>query len=61
MLFWRNLLPNGQGDPRTLHAGMPLTKGIKVGLNIWSMTPGADQDSYARNPVLDEETGEVIR
>jgi hypothetical protein len=60
ILFWRNLLPNGQGDPMTLHAGLPLTNGIKVGLNIWSMTPGADQDNYARNPVLDGEIGENI-
>lgn len=55
MLFWRNLYPNGEGDPMTVHAGLPLTDGIKVGLNIWSMTPGAaDQEDFARNPVLEE-------
>jgi len=35
-LFWRNLLSNGSGDPRTLHAGSPLSSGFKVGLNIWT-------------------------
>jgi prolyl 4-hydroxylase len=34
-LFWVNLLPNGTGDARTLHAGLPVEGGIKVGMNIW--------------------------
>lgn len=34
-LLWMNMLGNGTGDKRTLHAGMPVTKGPKVGLNIW--------------------------
>ncbi|KAK4147278.1 uncharacterized protein C8A04DRAFT_24520 [Dichotomopilus funicola] len=34
-LFWLNLHPNGTGDPRTLHAGLPVTSGKKIGMNIW--------------------------
>ncbi|KAK4466082.1 hypothetical protein QBC42DRAFT_259966 [Cladorrhinum samala] len=34
-LFWQNLHPNGTGDERTLHAGLPITKGTKIGMNIW--------------------------
>lgn len=35
-IYWENLLPNGRGDERTLHAGLPLTGGGKVGMNIWT-------------------------
>lgn len=35
-IFWRNLHQNGTGDLRTLHAGLPVTAGTKVGLNIWT-------------------------
>ncbi|KAH8691889.1 hypothetical protein BGW36DRAFT_419341 [Talaromyces proteolyticus] len=35
-LFWRNLLDNGTGDVRTPHAGLPVSKGVKLGLNIWT-------------------------
>lgn len=35
-VFWLNLLPDGSGDPRTLHAGLPVTSGGKVGMNIWT-------------------------
>ena len=35
-IFWNNLHPNGTGDPRTAHAGMPVTRGRKIGINIWS-------------------------
>jgi prolyl 4-hydroxylase len=35
-LFWRNRHNNGTGDNRTLHAGLPLGDGIKIGLNIWT-------------------------
>lgn len=37
-LFWRNLLADGTGDERTLHAGLPLESGSKVGLNIFART-----------------------
>ena len=35
-LFWRNLHLDGEGDTRTLHAGLPLSSGTKTGLNIWT-------------------------
>jgi len=34
-LFWLNLLPNGTGDPRTVHAGLPVEGGVKYAMNIW--------------------------
>jgi prolyl 4-hydroxylase len=34
-LFWVNLKGDGDGDRRTLHAGFPVTEGVKVGMNIW--------------------------
>lgn len=35
-VFWRNLRGDGSGDPRTLHAGLPVTSGTKMGMNIWT-------------------------
>lgn len=35
-VFWRNLLQGGGGDDRTLHAGLPVTSGGKIGMNIWT-------------------------
>ena len=35
-LLWKNIMSNGTGDPRTLHAGLPLPHGSKSGLNIWT-------------------------
>lgn len=35
-VFWRNVLEDGSGDQRTLHAGLPVTSGWKVGMNIWT-------------------------
>ncbi|KAK3372678.1 hypothetical protein B0H63DRAFT_564056 [Podospora didyma] len=36
-IFWENLLaPGGEGDTRTEHAGLPLTGGEKIGMNIWT-------------------------
>lgn len=34
-IFWVNLHPNGTGDPRTNHAGLPLESGQKTAMNIW--------------------------
>ncbi|KAI1336945.1 hypothetical protein F5Y15DRAFT_418510 [Xylariaceae sp. FL0016] len=34
-LFWINLFPNGTGDSRTVHAGLPVTGGLKTAMNIW--------------------------
>ena len=34
-IFWKNL-KGGVGDVKTLHAGLPVTSGMKTGLNIWT-------------------------
>ncbi|KAH8905727.1 hypothetical protein BR93DRAFT_697771 [Coniochaeta sp. PMI_546] len=34
-IFWVNLHPNGTGDMRTMHAGLPLVEGTKTAMNIW--------------------------
>lgn len=36
MVYWENLLENGEGDQRVLHAGLPVTSGWKIGMNIWT-------------------------
>lgn len=35
-VFWENFAGDGRGWEETWHAGLPVTKGQKVGLNIWS-------------------------
>jgi prolyl 4-hydroxylase len=35
-IFWMNFDPEGRGYKEVIHAGMPVTKGTKVGLNVWS-------------------------
>ncbi|KAF1827589.1 uncharacterized protein K489DRAFT_386127 [Dissoconium aciculare CBS 342.82] len=35
-VFWQNFDAAGRGHKETLHAGLPVTKGQKIGLNIWS-------------------------
>ena len=35
-VFWSNLYPNGTGHPGVWHAGIPVKKGRKVGLNIFT-------------------------
>lgn len=37
-VYWENFRPDGTGRgwEETWHAGLPVTQGIKVGLNIWS-------------------------
>ena len=34
-LLWMNLDRKGRPDPRTLHAGEPVTRGEKWGMNVW--------------------------
>ncbi|KAH6854004.1 hypothetical protein B0I37DRAFT_20482 [Chaetomium sp. MPI-CAGE-AT-0009] len=34
-VFWVNLHANETGDPRTMHAGLPLESGRKTAMNIW--------------------------
>ncbi|OAL34854.1 hypothetical protein AYO20_05814 [Fonsecaea nubica] len=35
-VYWDNLSGDGKGNPQTLHAGMPVTSGNKMGLNMWT-------------------------
>ena len=35
-VYWSNLHSNGTYDEQTMHAGMPVRKGRKVALNIWT-------------------------
>lgn len=35
-VFWSNFDAEGRGYKETIHAGMPVRSGTKVGLNIWS-------------------------
>lgn len=35
-VYWENLRDDGSGYQETWHAGLPVERGIKVGLNIWS-------------------------
>lgn len=35
VVYWENMV-DGTGDQRTLHAGLPVTSGWKVGMNIWT-------------------------
>ncbi|KAK2591476.1 hypothetical protein QQS21_010822 [Conoideocrella luteorostrata] len=34
-VYWENMI-GGRGDPRVLHAGLPVANGEKVGMNIWT-------------------------
>ncbi|KAH8658439.1 hypothetical protein BX600DRAFT_439602 [Xylariales sp. PMI_506] len=36
-ILWKNLLANGTGDPRLLHASLPIKSGRKIGMNIFSL------------------------
>lgn len=35
-VYWENFAPHGRGYEETWHAGLPVKKGTKVGLNIWN-------------------------
>jgi prolyl 4-hydroxylase len=45
-VFWRNLKGSGKGwvgDRRTVHAGLPVQRGEKVGMNVWTREGGLDE------------------
>lgn len=35
-VFWMNFDADGRGYKETIHAGMPVRRGTKIGLNIWT-------------------------
>ncbi|KAI6434691.1 hypothetical protein MCOR24_000855 [Pyricularia oryzae] len=44
-VYWENMLPTGAGgDHRTLHAVLPLIKGSKIGMNIWTRQGSMSDD-----------------
>ena len=43
-VFWQNLYEDGRGDQRTLHAGLPVTSGWKIGMNIWTRQGPLSED-----------------
>ncbi|KAF2262278.1 hypothetical protein CC78DRAFT_534939 [Lojkania enalia] len=48
-VFWKNM-KSGRGDRRTLHAGLPVQRGNKLGMNIW--TRESDLDIKYRSDVI---------
>jgi prolyl 4-hydroxylase len=47
-VYWENLAPDGVGDRRTEHAGLPVTTGEKIGMNIWTRQAALSEE--ARGP-----------
>lgn len=49
-VFWMNMIDDGTGkviligDERVLHAGLPVTSGGKVGMNIWTREESVSKD-----------------
>jgi len=37
-LFWRNFRTDGSMNEKAVHSGLPLPKGFKIGMNIWTWT-----------------------
>lgn len=35
-VYWENMRTDGTGYEESWHAGLPVTSGTKIGLNIWS-------------------------
>ncbi|KAK1760234.1 hypothetical protein QBC47DRAFT_448782 [Echria macrotheca] len=48
-IYWENLRSDGSGDERTLHAGLPLTGGGKIGMNIWTREMALSEDVRGRD------------
>lgn len=38
-IYWENLDGEGHGYGKTLHAGLPVTSGNKMGMNMWTWKP----------------------
>ncbi|GJC91101.1 prolyl 4-hydroxylase 1 [Colletotrichum liriopes] len=48
-VYWENLQVDGSGDQRNLHAGLPVTSGEKVGMNIWTRQAPLGKDIRGEN------------
>lgn len=53
-IFWWNLGTDGKGDTKSLHAGLPVIKGTKAGLNIWA------REREFRQPQVDSDSEEEV-
>lgn len=42
-VFWQNLQEDGTGDPATIHSGLPVLSGMKLGMNIWTRQGPLDE------------------
>ncbi|KAK4216513.1 hypothetical protein QBC37DRAFT_471391 [Rhypophila decipiens] len=51
-IYWENMYPDGsgKGDHRTVHAGLPVTSGDKIGMNIWTRQVPIGEDARAAYP-----------
>ncbi len=52
-IYWENLTPRGDGDIRTEHAGLPVTSGEKIGMNIWTRQVAMSEEIRRENEPLD--------
>lgn len=56
-VFWENMRSDGTGYEESWHAGLPVTSGTKIGLNIWSWYhEGLDPSAQAPLEPETEET-----
>ncbi|KAK3944444.1 hypothetical protein QBC46DRAFT_251808 [Diplogelasinospora grovesii] len=46
-VFWKNLHDDGTGNQKTLHAGLPVTSGEKIGMNIWTRQAPLNEEAKA--------------
>ncbi|KAK3175753.1 hypothetical protein K4F52_010022 [Lecanicillium sp. MT-2017a] len=35
-IFWQSVQPSGDVHPKTMHAGVPVISGHKIGINVWA-------------------------
>jgi len=56
-VFWENIRSDGTGYEESWHAGLPVTKGTKIGLNIWSWYQEGYEPEKAGEEVKTEREG----